>query len=50
MILELTKTQVIYLQELIYTEIDRINGYDELSPEIQNILEQIRVLQYGKAL
>lgn len=41
--LQLNNWQVIILQELIFEEIDRIGGYDALSDELEDILEQIRV-------
>lgn len=43
MTLELTPRQVSLLQDLIFEEIDRIGGYDNLLDEIEDILEQIRV-------
>jgi hypothetical protein len=49
MTLELTQTQVSLLQDLIFDEIDRVGGYDNLLDEIEDILEQIRVnkAKYG---
>jgi hypothetical protein len=43
MIIELTKEQVYQLQDLIFDEIDRVGGYEALSDELEDILEQIRV-------
>lgn len=43
MTLELTKHQISQLQDLIFEEIDRVGGYDALSDELEDILEQIRV-------
>ena len=43
MTLELNKFQISQLQELIFEEIDRVGGYDALSDELEDILEQIRV-------
>ena len=49
MTLELNKYQVSQLQELIFDEIDRVGGYEALSDELEDILEQIRVnkAKYG---
>jgi hypothetical protein len=41
--LELNKYQVYQLQDLIFDEIDRVGGYEALSDELEDILEQIRV-------
>jgi hypothetical protein len=43
--LELTPKQVSLLQDLIFEEIDRVGGYDNLLDEIEDILEQIRVFK-----
>ena len=43
MTLELTPRQISLLQDLIFDEIDRVGGYDNLLDEIEDILEQIRV-------
>lgn len=42
MTLELTPTQVSYLKDLIFDKIDQIGDFDELSPEFQDILRQLR--------
>jgi hypothetical protein len=49
MTLELTPRQISLLQDLIFDEIDRVGGYDNLLDEIEDILEQIRVnkAKYG---
>jgi hypothetical protein len=49
MILDLTPRQISLLQDLIFDEIDRVGGYDNLLDEIEDILEQIRVnkAKYG---
>ena len=49
MTLELNKYQISQLQDLIFEEIDRVGGYDNLLDEIEDILEQIRVnkAKYG---
>jgi len=44
--LELNKYQVSQLQELIFNEIDRVGGYEALSDELEDILEQIRVNKF----
>ena len=44
--LELNKYQVSQLQELIFNEIDRVGGYEALSDELEDILEQIRVYKF----
>jgi len=46
MTLELNKYQVSQLQELIFDEIDRVGGYEALSDELEDILEQIRVYKF----
>ena len=40
--LELTNNQVSLLQDLIYNEIDRCGGIDNLSDDIEAILVEIR--------
>ena len=50
MTLELTNRQVSLLQDLIFEEIDRVGGYDNLLDEIEDILEQIRIQKALKAL
>ena len=49
MTLELTPRQISLLQDLIFDEVDRVGGYDNLLDEIEDILEQIRVnkAKYG---
>jgi hypothetical protein len=49
MTLELTPRQISLLQDLIFEEVDRVGGYDNLLDEIEDILEQIRVnkAKYG---
>ena len=42
MTLELTNRQVSLLQDLIYNEIDRCGGIDNLSDDIEAILTEIR--------
>ena len=48
MTLELSETQVMLLQELIFEEIDRIGGYDALPDELDEILEDIKVFKRDK--
>ena len=48
--LELTNNQVSLLQDLIYNEIDRCGGIDNLSDDIDAILTEIRDKKTLKAL
>ena len=41
MTLELNQYQLIQLQELIFNQIDRVEGYEQLSDELKDILKQI---------
>ena len=50
MTLELTNRQVSLLQDLIYNEIDRCGGVDNLSDDIEAILTEIREKKTLKAL
>lgn len=43
--LELTKEQLIQLQELIFNEIDRVGGYEQLSDELDDILQDILIIK-----
>jgi hypothetical protein len=43
--LELNKQQLLQLQELIFDEIDKVGGYDQLSDELEDILQQIKILK-----
>lgn len=43
--LELNKQQLVQLQELIFDEIDKVGGYDQLSDELEDILQQIKILK-----
>ena len=45
MTLELNKQQLFQLQELIFDEIDKVGGYDQLSDELEDILQQIKILK-----
>jgi hypothetical protein len=45
MILDLTKEQLIQLSELIFDEIDRVGGYEQLSDELEDILQQILIIK-----
>jgi hypothetical protein len=45
MTLELYDYQITQLKELIFNEIDRVGGYDQLSDELEDILQQILVFQ-----
>jgi hypothetical protein len=48
MTLELYDYQIIQLKELIFDEIDRVGGYDQLSDELEDILQQILVFENKK--
>ncbi len=48
MTLELNRQQLIQLQELIFDEIDRVGGYEQLSDELEDILQQINILKNNK--
>jgi len=45
MTLELNKQQLVQLQELIFDEIDKVGGYDQLSDELEDILQQILIIK-----
>ena len=45
MTLELNQFQLVQLQELIFNEIDRVGGYDQLSDELEDILQQILIIK-----
>jgi NTP pyrophosphatase (non-canonical NTP hydrolase) len=45
MILELNNHQLSQLQELIFDEIDRVGGYEQLSDELEDILQQILIIK-----
>jgi hypothetical protein len=45
MTLELSRQQLIQLQELIFNEIDKVGGYDQLSDELEDILQQILIIK-----
>ena len=46
--LELNRQQLIQLQELIFDEIDKVGGYEQLSDELEDILQQINILKNNK--
>ena len=48
MTLELYDYQITQLKELIFDEIDRVGGYDQLSDELEDILQQILVFENKK--
>jgi hypothetical protein len=48
MTLELNRQQLIQLQELIFDEIDKVGGYEQLSDELEDILQQISILKNNK--
>jgi hypothetical protein len=48
MTLELNRQQLIQLQELIFDEIDKVGGYEQLSDELEDILQQINILKNNK--
>jgi len=48
MTIELNKQQLIQLQELIFDEIDKVGGYEQLSDELEDILQQINILKNNK--
>jgi hypothetical protein len=43
--LELNQHQLVQLQELIFNEIDRVGGYEQLSDELEDILQQISIIK-----
>lgn len=43
MTLELTDQQIFAIRELIYDEIDKVGGFDQLSDELEDILQDIRI-------
>ena len=45
MTLELNQFQLVQLQELIFDQIDRVGGYDQLSDELEDILQQILIIK-----
>jgi hypothetical protein len=45
MTLELNQFQLVQLQELIFNEIDRVGGYEQLSDELEDILQQILIIK-----
>jgi hypothetical protein len=45
MTLELNQYQLVQLQELIFNEIDRVGGYEQLSDELEDILQQILIIK-----
>ena len=45
MTLELNQYQLVQLQELIFNQIDRVEGYEQLSDELKDILQQILIIK-----
>ena len=45
MTLELNQSQLVQLQELIFDQIDRVGGYDQLSDGLEDILKQILIIK-----
>ena len=45
MTLELNQYQLAQLQELIFDQIDRVGGYEQLSDELEDILQQILIIK-----
>jgi hypothetical protein len=45
MTLELNQSQLVQLQELIFDQIDRVEGYDQLSDGLKDILQQISIIK-----
>ena len=45
MTIEINQSQLSQLQELIFDEIDRVGGYEQLSDELEDILQQISVIK-----
>jgi hypothetical protein len=45
MTLELNQSQLVQLQELIFDQIDRVGGYEQLSDELEDILQQILIIK-----
>ena len=45
MTLELNQYQLVQLQELIFNQIDRVEGYYQLSDELKDILQQISIIK-----
>jgi hypothetical protein len=45
MTLELNQFQLVQLQELIFDQIDRVGGYEQLSDELEDILQQILIIK-----
>ena len=45
MTLELNQSQLVQLQELIFDQIDRVEGYEQLSDELKDILQQISIIK-----
>jgi hypothetical protein len=45
MTLELNQYQLVQLQELIFDQIDRVGGYEQLSDELEDILQQILIIK-----
>jgi hypothetical protein len=48
MTIEINRQQLIQLQELIFDEIDKVGGYEQLSDELEDILQQINILKNNK--
>ena len=45
MTLELNQYQLAQLQELIFNQIDLVEGYEQLSDELKDILQQISIIK-----
>ena len=45
MTLKLNQYQLVQLQELIFDQIDRVEGYEQLSDELKDILQQISIIK-----
>ena len=45
MTLELNQSQLVQLQELIFYQIDRVGGYEQLSDELEDILQQKLIIK-----
>ena len=48
MTIEINRQQLIKIQELIFDEIDKVGGYEQLSDELEDILQQINILKNNK--
>jgi len=48
MTIELNRQQLIQLQELIFDEIDKVGGYEQLSDELKYILQRLNILKNNK--